>query len=153
MNLVTYEKLVRYCAYQPRCHKEARNKAYELGEDKEGVEELLAELIANGHLNEELFARSYARGKFKMLKWGRVKIKAGLKAHQVTDPIIKKALTEIDEEEYMHTLSRLIDKKIETTGAQKNKLQLKHSVTTWLRSKGYENDIITDLLTLKLKAK
>ena len=61
--------ILHYCKYQERCHAEARNKLYELGFTTPEVERQIALLIENGVLNEERYARAYARGKFRMLHW------------------------------------------------------------------------------------
>lgn len=53
--------ILHYCKYQERCHMEVRNKLYELGFTTDTVELQLTELIQNGVLNEERFARSFAR--------------------------------------------------------------------------------------------
>ena len=76
----TEAAILHYCKYQERCHAEVRNKLYELGLTTPEVEHQLADLIETGVLNEERFARSFARGKFRMLHWGREKIKQQLKA-------------------------------------------------------------------------
>ena len=98
------EALQHYCAYQDRCHKEARQKLRELGMYGEDAEEVICDLIAEKYLDEERFARSYARGKFKMKKWGRAKITRELKRRDISAYCIKKALTEIEEHTYLLTL-------------------------------------------------
>src|SRR6185295_8111333 len=96
-----------YCKYQERCHMEVRNKLYELGFTTSEVERQLSELIEKGVLNEERFARAYARGKFRMKQWGKEKIKQGLRLRKVSDYCIKKAFTEIDPGEYEKALHKL----------------------------------------------
>jgi regulatory protein len=93
--------ILHYCKYQERCHSEVRNKLYELGLLAPGVESQLSEIIEAGVLNEERFAKAYARGKWRMLKWGRNKIAQNLKQKKVSDYCIKKGLAEIDGEEYI----------------------------------------------------
>ncbi|HCM75832.1 MAG TPA: RecX family transcriptional regulator, partial [Cytophagales bacterium] len=68
------QKIYHYCAYQERSHKEVRNKLYDYGLWGSEVEDLLTRLITEDFLNEERFAKSFAGGKFRMKKWGRIKI-------------------------------------------------------------------------------
>jgi regulatory protein len=70
-----HAKIQRYCAYQERSHKEVKNKLYEYGLYPGQVDELLSQLISEGFLNEERFAKAFAGGRFRMKKWGRLKIK------------------------------------------------------------------------------
>ena len=78
-------KLQRYCAYQDRCHQEVRTKLIDLGVFGDTLEEIITDLIKDNFLNEERFARSYARGKFRMRKWGRIKIRQELKLRKISD--------------------------------------------------------------------
>ena len=74
-----YRKALDYCAYQERCHQEVRDKLYYWGLHSEDVEALISQLISEGFLNEERFAKAYAGGKFRIKNWGRNKIKKELK--------------------------------------------------------------------------
>ncbi len=67
-------KAESYCAYQERCQQEVRDKLYSWGLHEVQVENVIAELIASNFINEERFAKAYAGGKFRIKKWGRVKI-------------------------------------------------------------------------------
>ena len=129
-------KAARYCAYQERCQKEVRNKLYTLGLNTPQVEELLAYFITEGFVNEERFARSFARGKFRVKSWGKMKIIRQLKSREISDYCIEKALTEIGEEEYFTTLNNLISKRndegVEDVFVRRN------GIAKYLMNKGYE---------------
>ena len=71
------------------------------------VEVVLAQLIEDNYLNEERFANTFARGKFRIKKWGRIKIKFELQQKRVSPYNINKALDEIDETAYQETLQKL----------------------------------------------
>lgn len=140
------DSIIRYCQYQPRCHKEVRNKLYELGCTTPEVEEQITELIQSGLLNEENYARAIARGKFRMKQWGRNKIVQQLKQQQVSEYCIKKALTEIDYDEYLDTLRRLAQKKLAELGSEKNIFTRKQKIYRYLAQKGYESTLISDAI-------
>jgi len=105
------QKLKHYCAYQERCHRDVKEKLYNLGVWKKEHDEIITSLIEENYLNEERFAIAFAGGKFRVKQWGRVKIKYELKQKQVSDYCIKKALNQIDDEEYLKVLKNLADKK------------------------------------------
>ncbi|OSZ82540.1 hypothetical protein CAP35_04525 [Chitinophagaceae bacterium IBVUCB1] len=142
----TRSSIYRYCNYQLRSHQEARNKLYELGCKTQEVEELIAELIEKGLLNEEAYARAIARGKFRMKQWGRVKIVQQLKLQKVSDYNIKKALTEIDGDEYYATLQKLAAKKWAELKSEKQPPIRKNKTYRYLAQKGYEGGLISDVL-------
>jgi regulatory protein len=98
------QKLKHYCAYQERCHSEVKEKLYSLGVWKKDHDSIISTLIEENYLNEERFAIAYAGGKWRVKHWGRVRIKYELKQKQVSEYCIKKALKQIDEEEYQKVL-------------------------------------------------
>ena len=100
-------KLQKYCAYQERSHKEVRTKLLKLKVYGDDLENIISQLVQDNFLNEERFARSFARGKFRIKSWGRLRIVNELKQRDISDYCIRKALSEIDDEEYLETLHRL----------------------------------------------
>ncbi len=153
MLLQTKAAITRYCEYQERCHSEVRNKLYELGCTTSEVEDGIAGLIEIDLLNEERFARSYARGKFRMKQWGREKIKQQLKLKKISDFCIKKGLSEIDAEEYDRILHKLMEKKLNELKSERSELVLKLKIYRYIVQKGYERDIVIDLLNTMIKEK
>ena len=69
-------------------------------------------VIKENYLNEERFARSFARGKFKLKKWGRNRIVRELESRQISKFNIAFALSEIDDGEYLSTLDELAKKRL-----------------------------------------
>jgi regulatory protein len=135
-----------YCAYQERCHSEVRHKLLELGFRGAELEEAIASLIADNFLNEERFARSYSSGKFRIKHWGKRKIAQALKQKQVSGYCISKGLQAIDETEYYHILSLLADKKWAEMKAEKTIWIRKQKVQRYLLQKGYEPELISEVL-------
>ena len=141
-------KMQSWCAYQERCQQDTRNKLYELGLWPEAVENIIVKLIEENFLNEERFATSFARGKFVIKKWGRIKIKQELKQKRVGDYCLKKAMQEIDDDEYLKTLKKLMDSKRKLI-KEPNKIKLQYKLMNYALSKGYEKDLVFDVLNNK----
>ncbi len=131
------EKIKHFCAYQERSHFEVKQKLYSLGLYSNKVEALLATLIEENYLNEERFAVSFARGKFRLKRWGRIKIKYELKAKKVSEYNIKNALKEIEEGEYIATLQQLAEKKWLALEAE-NALTRQAKTLQYLLQRGFE---------------
>jgi regulatory protein len=111
------------------------------------VEELLSELIAENYLNEERYAIAFAGGKFRMKDWGRIKIRYELKKNKVSDYCIKKALVQINDTDYLKTAKKLIVFKQNALKSEKNVFIKKNKIRQYLLQKGYESEIILDLLS------
>lgn len=140
-------KMQSWCAYQERCQQDTRNKLYELGLWPEAIENIIVKLIEDNFINEERFAMQFAKGKFNIKKWGRIKIKQELKQKRVSDYCLKKALQQIDEEEYIVMLTKVIATKKRLI-TEKNPIKLKFKLATFAISKGYERDLVFDILNL-----
>ncbi|WP_316795642.1 regulatory protein RecX [Pedobacter agri] len=138
-------KAESFCVYQERSQKEVRYKLVEWGMRGDELEEILAELITSNFLNEERFAKQYASGKFRIKKWGRVKIKQGLKLKGVPDRILQKALYSLDDDDYMQTLENLAVKKASAL-AESNPLKRKYKLMSYLQGRGFESDLILVVL-------
>lgn len=138
-------KAANYCAYQERCQQEVREKLSEWGIWGNDAEQLLEQLIAQNYLNEERFAKAFAGGKFRTKQWGRVKIKLELKARKISDYCIKKAMLEIDEDVYTQTLRAEALKKY-TSVKDPNNLSKKNKTAKYLAGRGFEADLIWDIL-------
>jgi len=138
-------KAEHYCAYQERSQQEVREKLYDMGMYPTGVENVIAQLIAGNFLNEERFAYAYAKGKFNMKGWGRIKIKQGLKQKRVPDKLIHKALQAIDDDDYLRTLQRMIENR-EDKLTEKEPYKRRYKLQQYAMSRGFENDLINDVL-------
>lgn len=136
------EKIKYYCAYQERSHKDVRTKLIELEVYGEDLENYIITLISENYLNEERFACTLARGKFYFKKWGRNKIKQALKMHQISDYCIKKAMKEIDEDDYQKTFDDLAQKKLLEVKTTSNKFAKMAKVKNFLMQRGFENEYI-----------
>jgi regulatory protein len=119
-----------------------------LGLWPEAVENIIVKLIEDNFLNEERFATAFARGKFTIKKWGRIKIKQELKQKRVGEYCLKKAMQQIDETEYMATLKNLIDSKRKLI-KEKSPIKLNYKLMNYVLSKGYEKDLVFDILNNK----
>lgn len=136
-------KLETYCAYQERSQWEVRRKLYEKGIKGDSAEELISEMIAADFLNEERFARSFARGKFRIKHWGRSRISRELKMREISPRCIKDGLSEIDPEEYYDALLTQAEKKWEKT-PEKDPFKKRYKVVSYLMAKGFEQDLVQE---------
>jgi len=146
-------QIVHYCKYQERCHSEARNKLYELGYTSVSVEEQISLLIQADLLNEERFARAYARGKWRMKQWGKQKIVHHLRLKKISEYCIRKGLTEIDGAEYDTVMEEMAIKKATELKSEKNIFTKKAKIYRYLAQKGFENDLIQQVISKIMERK
>ena len=140
------KKLEYYCVYQDRCHKEVESKMKEYGLIPEAREIILLHLLQENFLNEERFAKSFARGKFRIKKWGKQRIVRELKFRDISAYNIKSALKEIEEDEYLKTIHEITERRNESI-IETNKYKRKKKLIDFLLRKGYETDLIFKTVT------
>ena len=135
------KKIEYYCAYQERCHKEVVEKLVSYGMFSDAREHIIAHLIQENYLNEERFAKSFARGKFKIKKWGKNRIVQELKHRNISKYNIQIALKEISEKEYLRTLDSIAKKRwLEIK--ESHPLKKKKKLVSYLMYRGWESHLI-----------
>src|SRR5690606_38896824 len=137
------KKLEHYCAYQDRCHKEVVVKLRSMGMIPLAIDTIVTHLITERFLNEERFAKSYARGKFKIKKWGKNRITRELKIREISRFNIQTALKEISDEDYYETFDDLAGKKAEQLKGI-SPLVAKKKLVEYLLYRGWESSMVYD---------
>lgn len=134
-------KMESFCVYQERCHNEVENKLTEYRLIPQAKEKILLHLMENDFLNEERFAKTFARGKFRIKKWGKQRIIRELKQKGISEYNIRSALKEIEEENYIKTFNQLARKRFLAV-KEPNVYKKRKKVADYLLYKGYEPDMV-----------
>lgn len=143
-------KMKQYCSYQERCNAEVKNRLCSFGLNNNEAEEIVLHLKEGNYLDNERFAIQFARGKFRIKQWGRVKIKYGLKQKQIDDHLIKKALKQIGENDYRKTLNKLAEQKFKALEREKTIFNKKKKLLDYLVQKGYERRLAKEMVDKKV---
>ncbi|MDG4715014.1 MULTISPECIES: regulatory protein RecX [Winogradskyella] len=139
------KKLENYCAYQERCHKEVRAKLKNMRMIPEAIDKIMVHLINHNFLNEERFAKTFVRGKFRIKKWGKNRLVRELKFKDISKYAIDVALKEISDEDYFETLDEITQKRIEQV-KEKNLYKKKKKVADYLLYRGWESNLVYEKL-------
>ena len=145
LNMEVLSKLMRYCTYRERSKKEVQQKLDSLGILSENYHLYLDYLTNNNYLDYNRFATAFVLGKFRINKWGRQKIKQALYVKEVDSVLIENALSKISNEDYFKTLKKLATVKLNGINT-KNEFELRSKTARYLLSKGYESDLIKQVL-------
>ncbi len=132
------EKLEQYCAYQERCHQDVLLKIRSLTNDANEADSVIVHLINHNFLNEERFAKAFARGKHRIKHWGKSRIKAELRRRDISDVIIKAALAEIDDDDYIANFNAVAERQW-TSISETNIFKRRRKFCDFLLRKGYDS--------------
>ncbi|MGB2257115.1 MAG: regulatory protein RecX [Flavobacteriaceae bacterium] len=136
-------RLQRYCAYQDRCHIEVERKLTEMRMIPQAKEQIIMSLIEDDYLNEERFALAFVKGKFRIKKWGRIRLKAELKKRKISKYLIKSALEQISEKDYLFTFEELANRKANSIKADSILLK-KKKLADYLIYRGWESSLVNN---------
>lgn len=136
-------RLQRYCTYQDRCHIEVERKLTEMRMIPQAKEQIIMSLIEDDYLNEERFALAFVKGKFRIKKWGRIRLKAELKKRKISKYLIKSALEQISEKDYLFTFEELANRKANSIKADSILLK-KKKLADYLIYRGWESSLVND---------
>lgn len=135
-------RMERYCSYQERCHKEVRQKLYEMRMIPESCDVIISHLIEHNFLNEGRFAQTFARGKFRTKSWGKIRIIRELKQRDISKYNIDLALKEISDSDYYKTFDQLAEKRFKQLHSEKKLLNKKKKFLDYLSYRGWETEMI-----------
>lgn len=135
-------RLERYCAMEDRCHKQAEEKLREMNMIPEAVDQILYHLLTNNYLNEERFARTFARSKFNQKQWGKNRIIRELKMRDISKFNIDAALTEIEDKKYYEIFDTLSRKRLAQINKEPNKYKKRKKLADYLLYRGWPSDWI-----------
>lgn len=144
------QKLLKYCAYQERNEQQVRLKLLNLKASVSIQNKIIRFLKENNYLNEARYAQAQIRGKLRQNKWGKLKIKRHLQSKNIGNDIIANEMIEINEDEYLATIEKLIDRKLKQLELEEDVFIKRNKVFRHLASKGFESEHILNILNKKL---
>lgn len=140
------QKIAAYCAYQERHSGEVEAKLRSYGLDEDEAGEILMRLVREKLLDDERYARSFARGKHRLKKWGRRRIRLELKQRGLSEFCIRAGLSEINGDEYYQNLKELLEKK-NAQEKEAHPLKRRQKLLAYAAQKGYEGDLAQTALS------
>jgi len=140
---VVVKQLKNYCASEDKCQWDLIQKMKQWKLDESGRNRILKLLHQEKYINEERYSRSFCRGKFRMKKWGKIKIASELKKKDIAALYISKGLEEIDDDEYHQELNNQYQKKKKNIN-EKDEFIKNKKIASYLINKGYESNFVWD---------
>lgn len=138
------EKAMRYCSYQERCQLDLTNRFMAWNVKKADWDKILDYLIKEDYLNENRYVEAFIRGKFRIKKWGKNKIKMGLINKRVFNEQLFTTIfeAEIEDQDYLCTIKELLEKK-SLLISEEDGLKRRDKLYRYMLNKGYESDLIS----------
>ena len=112
------QKLAALCSQSEHCTSEMKEKMTRWGIDEDAQQRVVDYIVANRYVDDRRYARSFVNDKLKYNKWGPRKIEQSLWMKHIDESILREALDDVDNEEYISVLRPLLTSKRKTTKAE-----------------------------------
>jgi regulatory protein len=139
-------KAMALCSRREYCTDDIRSKLQSWKVSESDSDQIIAALTKENFINEKRYAEAFVKDKFKYNRWGKVKIRANLKMKKIPGEMINSALNLIDEDLYRKTIEDLLVIHRRSVKA-KNQYDLKGKLLRYGLSKGFESDLLYEILS------
>jgi regulatory protein len=136
-----YHKMAVLCSKSEQCSPDILKKIKELGGTNLMGEGIINRLEKENYLNDLRFVRLYVSEKFRVNKWGRVKMHYYLKMKGLKEDIIRSGFDEINEEEYVSLLFQTMKEKAKSV-KNSDKYEKMGQIIRFTQSRGFEPELI-----------
>ena len=143
-----YLTLAALCAQAEHCQWEMVEKMRKLEIPEEAQARIMERLVKERYVDDERFARAFAKDKVRYNKWGRRKVEQALWQKHIDEDIRKNVLNEIDDEEYLSVLRPLLKQKRKSIKAQ-NDYELNQKLMRFALGRGFTFDIIKQCIDVE----
>lgn len=143
-----YLTLAALCAQAEHCQWEMVEKMRKWEIPEEAQARIMERLVKERYVDDERFARAFAKDKVRYNKWGRRKVEQTLWQKHIDEDIRKNVLNEIDDEEYLSVLRPLLKQKRKSTKAQ-NDYELNQKLMRFALGRGFTFDIIKQCIDVE----
>ena len=136
-----YLQLAQLCARAEHCQYELIEKMRRWEMSDEAQARVMQRLVSERYVDDERYARAFVRDKIRYNKWGRRKVEPALWMKHIDDEIRSRALSEVDDEEYLSVLRPLLKQKRRSIKAASD-YERNQKLVKFALGRGFTLDII-----------
>ena len=136
-----YLQLAQLCARSEHCQHDLLEKMRRWQMSDEAQARVMQRLVSERYVDDERYARAFVRDKIRYNKWGRRKVEQALWMKHIDDDIRSRALSEVDDEEYLSVLRPLLKQKRRSIKAASD-YERNQKLVKFALGRGFTFDII-----------
>lgn len=141
------QRAFKFLSYRPRSEAEVRTKLSQLGFPQKSVDTTLEKLHSLNLVNDEIFARSWARGRAEGRGYGPLRIERELRQKGIAKPLISQVVKEtFGREEGQEKARGLLAKRFR--GKDLGDRKVLHRAIGFLQRRGYRSSVIAEVLKM-----
>lgn len=140
-----YNIALKYISIRLRSVNEIEVYLKKKGISMEVIESTIERLEYNKILNDDIFAQAFIKDKLNFTSMGKYKLVNELSKLKVSNDIINKYISEIDDDVWYTRMEKLINKYLKSNRKYSGNI-LKNKVYTYLVNLGYEKNMVINIL-------
>ena len=145
-----FMKMAQLCSRSEQCSADIRKKIAAFDIVQEVVDEIIEKLKTEKFIDDERYVKAYVSDKFRLNKWGRIKMRYYLKAKGLPDSVIEVGMTAIDNDQYIKVLLATMKERAQKYKSAEKFERAAH-VIRFTQSRGFEPELIHRYLNEVLK--
>ena len=138
-------RLTSLCSTAEHCSHEMLEKMRRWEIDEDAQARIMEYLVKEKYIDDERYARFFAKDKIRYNKWGRRKVEQAMWQKHIDADIQQRVLDEIDDDEYLLILRPLLKSKRRTVKAANN-YEMNMKLIRFAMGRGFTMDIIRQCL-------
>ena len=138
-------RLTSLCSTAEHCSHEMLEKMRRWEIDEDTQARIMEYLVKEKYIDDERYARFFAKDKIRYNKWGRRKVEQAMWQKHIDADIQQRVLGEIDDDEYLLILRPLLKSKRRTVKAANN-YEMNMKLIRFAMGRGFTMDIIRQCL-------
>lgn len=138
-------RLTSLCSTAEHCSHEMVEKMRRWEIDEDTQARIMEYLVREKYIDDERYARFFAKDKIRYNKWGRRKVEQAMWQKHIDTDIQQRVLDEIDDDEYLVILRPLLKNKRRAVKAANN-YEMNMKLIRFAMGRGFTMDIIRQCL-------
>lgn len=138
-------RLTSLCSTAEHCSHEMLEKMRRWEIDEDTQARIMEYLVKEKYIDDERYARFFAKDKIRYNKWGRRKVEQAMWQKHIDADIQQRVLGEIDDDEYLLILRPLLKSKRRAVKAASN-YEMNMKLIRFAMGRGFTMDIIRQCL-------
>lgn len=138
-------RLTSLCSTAEHCSHEMLEKMRRWEIDEDTQARIMEYLVKEKYIDDERYARFFAKDKIRYNKWGRRKVEQAMWQKHIDTDIQRRVLDDVDEEEYLAILRPLLKSKRKAVKASSD-YEMNMKLIRFAMGRGFTMDVIRQCL-------
>lgn len=141
-----FNRLANLCVKGERCSFDMYNKLRLSGLPRADIDRVISDLVDQKYIDDTRYAHAFVRDKYRFQHWGRRRIIIELRRRRISADVIREALEEIIEDDYIRYATETVRTRLRSLGDNAGEFEGRQKLFRYAVSRGYEPEIVIAII-------